>query len=134
MRAAVAAHQMRRATAYSILGCALLQGLIRAQQRGTTVRALLDRDDKGDPCLSTVINSAARRFLTAAGVTCRSDSGAKLLHSKYLVIDRQRVVMGSHNGSAGSYGRFDDLTLAVESETLANQVLGRFDEQWAKAS
>ncbi len=98
------------------------------------MRALLDRDDKGDPCLSTVINSAARRFLTAAGVTCRSDSGAKLLHSKYLVIDRQRVVMGSHNGSAGSYGRFDDLTLAVEGETLANQVLGRFDEQWAKAS
>lgn len=113
---------------------ALLQGLIRAQQRGATVRALLDRDGKGDPYLSTVINSAARRFLTEAGVACRSDSSAKLLHSKYLVIDRKRVVMGSHNWSAGSYGRFDDLTLAVESETLANQVLGRFDEQWATAS
>lgn len=113
---------------------ALLQGLIRAQQRGATVRALLDRDGKTDPYLSTVINSAARRFLTEAGVACRSDSSAKLLHSKYLVIDRKQVVMGSHNWSAGSYGRFDDLTLAVESETLAHQVVGRFDEQWATAS
>jgi phosphatidylserine/phosphatidylglycerophosphate/cardiolipin synthase-like enzyme len=113
---------------------ALLQGLVQAHQRGAAVRVLLDRDGKNDPYLSTLINSAARRFLTAAGLACRSDSSSRLLHSKYLVIDRQLVVMGSHNWSAGSYGRFDDLTLAVQSETLATQVLERFDALWASAS
>jgi len=112
----------------------LLQGLVQAQQRGVAVRAIVDRDGKTDPYHSTLINSAARRFLSDSGVACRSDSSARLLHSKYLVFDRSLVVLGSHNWSAGSYFRFDDLTLAVQSPPLAAQLLARFDALWATAS
>lgn len=113
---------------------ALLQALAQAHQRGVAVRVLLDRDGKADPYLSTLINSAARRFLLDAGVPCRSDSSALLLHSKYLVIDGQQVVLGSHNWSAGSYFNFDDLTLVLPSTTLATELMQRFEGAWATAS
>ena len=111
----------------------LLQALVRAHQRGVAVRVLVDRDGKNDPYRSTLINSAAKKFLIDAGVACRSDSSARLLHSKYLVIDSSLVVLGSHNWSAGSYFNFDDLTLALSSAPLAGELLARFDAQWATA-
>ena len=107
-----------------------LQALVRAHQRGAAVRVLVDRDNKNDPYHSTVINSDAKRFLLDAGVPCRSDRGNKLLHSKYLVIDRSLVVLGSHNWSAGSYFDFDDLSLAVSSPELATELGHRFDGLW----
>ena len=110
-----------------------MQALVRAHQRGVAVRVLVDRDGKSDPYHSTLINSAAKKFLIDAGVACRSDSSARLLHSKYLVIDSSLVVLGSHNWSAGSYFDFDDLTLALSSAPLAGELLPRFDTQWATA-
>ncbi len=109
---------------------ALLEALRQAHERGVAVRALLDRDNQGDPYHSTVINSGARRFLQDAGVPCRSDSGERLLHSKYLILDAQRVVLGSHNWSAGSYFGFDDLSLCIASPALAAELGGRFEAQW----
>lgn len=113
---------------------ALLQGLVRARQRGVQVRVLVDRDGKTDPYRSSLINSAAKKYLLEAGVACRSDSSHRLLHSKYLVIDQGLVVMGSHNWSAGSYFDFDDLTLALNSPALAQPLLQRFDKLWAAGS
>jgi len=112
----------------------LVDALRRAHNRGIKVRVLMDRDNKNDPYNSTIINSDARRFFRDAGVPCRSDSSNRLLHSKYLIVDGELVVLGSHNWSAGSYFGFDDLTLAIASPDLAAQLGGRFDTQWQHGS
>jgi DNA uptake protein ComE-like DNA-binding protein len=109
----------------------LLEALRAAHQRGVIVRVLLDSDTKTDPYHSTVINAHAKRFLTEAGIACRSDSSFRLLHSKFLVVDRSLVILGSHNWSAGSYFHFDDLTLAISSAELATQLSTRFEGLWS---
>jgi DNA uptake protein ComE-like DNA-binding protein len=108
----------------------LLDALVKAQARGVKVRVVLDRDRATDPYLSTVINSSAKAYLDAHGVACKFDREDVLLHSKFTVIDSRVCVIGSHNWSAGSFFHYDDLSFAVESETLAGQLIARFDSLW----
>jgi hypothetical protein len=111
----------------------LLEKLVEMHQRGVGVRVILDRDRKTDPYLSTIINKPAKEFLESAGVPVRSDAEDVLMHSKFVVIDRKLVVIGSHNWSAGSYEEFDDVSLAISSPDLARDLQIRFDELWDAA-
>ena len=108
----------------------LVDELIGAHERGLRVRVMLDQDRASDPYLSTVINTPAKELLEERGVECRFDSSERLLHSKYLVIDDQLSVLGSHNWSAGSYFQFDDLSLVIKSPGFAARLTSRFEHLW----
>lgn len=108
----------------------LLDALAEAHERGVRVRVLVDRDRPTDPYNSAVINAAAVNFLLDAGVSVRVDAPGNLLHSKFLVIDADRTIIGSHNWSAGSYFGFDDLSVDVESSAFARSARRRFDDLW----
>lgn len=112
----------------------LLDALRSAHARGVTVRVLLDRDRPNDPYRSTVINSPARNFLNQDAELCRFDDASVLLHSKYVIVDEQVVVIGSHNWSAGSFFHFDDLSIVVHSSDYAEHMTTRFTAQWADAA
>ncbi len=109
----------------------LLDELIAAKGRGVTVRVLMDADRPSDPYLSTVINANAKEYLSAAGISLRLDPVGTLLHSKFIVIDQTRAIIGSHNWSAGSYFQFDDLSVVISSQSLATTQLDRFEVLWA---
>ncbi|MFB9534567.1 phospholipase D-like domain-containing protein, partial [Nonomuraea roseola] len=109
----------------------LLDGLINAHGRGVTVRVLIDRDRPNDPYQSTVVNSPTLAFLNQNTELCRFDDESVLLHSKYLIIDEELVVLGSHNWSAGSFFNFDDLSVVVHSADYAGYMTTRFSAQWA---
>jgi hypothetical protein len=111
----------------------LLDALIAAKDRGVRVRVLVDSDRPEDPYRSTIINAAAIECLSDGGVAVRSDIPERLLHSKFVLIDNEWAVIGSHNWSAGSYFQFDDLTLAIRSVTAVREQRGRFDVMWAAA-
>ena len=110
----------------------VLRALENAKKRRVAVRVLMDRDRREDPYKSTIINAPARRLLEKARVPVRYDRASKLLHSKFVVIDAEKVVMGSHNWSAGSYFEFDDLTLVLSSKQLASQLTARYEELWGQ--
>jgi DNA uptake protein ComE-like DNA-binding protein len=111
----------------------LLTALVEARARGLDVRVILDRDRDTDPYKSTVINTAALTFLNEQGVPCRFDSPERLLHTKLVILDGRWSLVGSHNWSAGSYFQFDDLTLAVHSEEVAQRYEQRFEAAWLAA-
>ncbi|MCU0560642.1 MAG: phospholipase D-like domain-containing protein [Desulfobacterales bacterium] len=111
----------------------LLEELVKAKDRGLSVRVLMDADRDSDPYLSTVINSGAIEYLKAAGVPARFDPVEKLLHSKFIVIDKRLVIIGSHNWSAGSYFQFDDLSVALASLALAEIQAARFEMLWEES-
>lgn len=113
---------------------ALLDALVAAKQRSVNVRVLLDQDRETDPYRSTIINTPAKAYLDAAGVTCRFDTRDRLLHSKLAIVDDRTVVIGSHNWSAGSFFHFDDLSLLVRSSLYGAQMLERFDAAWTAAA
>ena len=111
----------------------LLDGLLDAHARGVSVRVLVDRDRPADPYGSTIVNSPARELLNQDAELCRFDDEALLLHSKYLVLDRQAVVLGSHNWSAGSFFAFDDVSVVVHSPEYAADLTARFTTLWDAA-
>jgi phosphatidylserine/phosphatidylglycerophosphate/cardiolipin synthase-like enzyme len=81
-----------------------------------------------------VINEKAVGTLKLAGVDVRVDPEERLLHSKFLVIDSDLSIVGSHNWSAGSYFGYDDVTFALQSEGFAQQLHERFNSLWAAGS
>lgn len=111
----------------------LLDALAAAHERGVTVRVLMDQDRPTDVYNSTVINTPAKEYLEARGVACRFDAEDVLLHSKYVLLDSDIAVVGSHNWSAGSYFQVDDLSLLIWSEELTATMRVRFDGQWDEA-
>lgn len=111
----------------------LIDALIAAAGRGVAVRTLLDKDRPEDPYNSNVVNARARKILEAGGVTVRLDPAGSLLHSKYLVIDDDLVVLGSHNWSAGSFATFDDVTVVLHSPVLTDKLRSRFESVWTIA-
>lgn len=113
---------------------AILDALIAAATRQVSVRVVVDRDRASDPYNSEIINAAALAYLRSHGVTCRSDESRRLLHSKFVVLDGQRGIIGSHNWSAGSYFRFDDTSVLIASASLATEMSQRFDAMWAAAT
>jgi len=108
----------------------LLDRLVAAVARGVGVRVLLDQDRPTDPYNSTVVNTRAKNFLAANGVPVKFDSEDRLLHSKFVVVDGQTVVVGNHNWAIGSFFEFDDVSLAIASSTLAQEFSNRFDLLW----
>lgn len=108
----------------------LVNALVAARQRGLDVRVLLDQDRSSDPYKSRIINTPAKEYLQANGVQCRFDRRDRLLHSKYLVIDSELVVLGSHNWSANSYFDYDDLSVVVKSPALGHELIQRFESLW----
>jgi DNA uptake protein ComE-like DNA-binding protein len=112
----------------------LVAELVAAKERGVKVRVLLDRDRPSDPYHSTIINSAASMFLTKAGVSCRHDSGEQLLHSKFLLVDGDTAVVGSHNWTEGSYFEMDDLSLVMHGAAFGQELAQRFESLWQKAT
>lgn len=108
----------------------LLNAVATASRAGVDVKVLLDRDRDSDLYQSTVINTAAKSFFDANGVACRYDSAERLLHSKFIIIDDNISIVGSHNWSAGSYFQFDDLSLVHYSNEYTHVLKKRFDELW----
>lgn len=108
----------------------LLDKLIEARKRGVEVRVLLDRDRQEDVYKSTIINQDALDTLKEGGIDARFDTEDKLLHSKFLIIDSDISVIGSHNWSAGSYFCYDDLTTVLNSESFAQELRQRFEKLW----
>ncbi|MGG5260330.1 phospholipase D-like domain-containing protein [Phycicoccus avicenniae] len=111
----------------------LMDALTSAVNRGVEVRVLLDRDRPKDPYNSNVVNIRARRLLQAGGVRVRQDPAHRLLHSKFVIVDLDRVVLGSHNWSSGSFAGFDDVSVILQSAEITSQLVSRFDDGWEAA-
>lgn len=75
--------------------------LVRAVQRGVTVRAVIN---------ANVILSK----LTALGIKARQLSDRRTLHSKLLIIDHSTLVIGSHNFTRNAFTSNIETSIVVE--------------------
>ncbi len=111
---------------------ALLEQLADQHDAGLAVRVLVDRDDEDDPYGSRVINTAAIEFLKGRGVAVRTDTQDNLLHSKFVVLDGDKSVIGSHNWTAGSYFRYHDTSVAISGSDFTANLKSRFETLWSE--
>lgn len=110
---------------------AITQELVRAKKRGVRVRVLLDRDRPGDLYNSRRINEMARKYLTKQGIAVAFDAPETVNHSKFVAIDGERVLLGSHNWTRNSQERLHEVSLLVESSVISKKcfelVSGHFE-------
>ena len=95
--------------------------LIRADERGVTVRVVTD-SDYGDAAGTTAVREA--------GIEVVTDGQAAYMHDKFVVIDEQRVWTGSWNVSDSETYRNDNNVVIVRSEALARNYTVEFVEMF----
>jgi phosphatidylserine/phosphatidylglycerophosphate/cardiolipin synthase-like enzyme len=110
--------------AYGFTHQGIAQALVRAQQRGVTVRVLLDmKTGKSNRGLADV--------LTAGLVAVREDGKHAIAHNKVMVIDAAVVITGSFNFTNSAETRNAENTLILKSVELAKIYKNQWSQHWA---
>ncbi len=107
--------------AYSISLNSVRNALIRAHQRGVTVRMVMES--------SNMENSDPQRMLEA-GIPIFGDNREGLMHDKFIIIDRSEVWMGSMNYTDS--GAYDDNNhmFRIFSTKMAENYIKEFEEMF----
>ena len=107
--------------AYSLSLNSVRNALIRAHQRGATVRVVMESSnmDRSDP-----------QRLIEAGIPVIGDNMDGLMHDKFMVIDKSEVWMGSMNFTDG--GAYDDNNnlMRIHSTKFAEDYTKEFEEMF----
>ncbi|MGZ8944326.1 MAG: phospholipase D family protein [Methylococcaceae bacterium] len=109
----------------------LVDILVNAGLRGLSCRCIIDQPHVLNRRLP--FNTKAARKMQAAGWKIRIMPAGKTLHEKILLIDKNLVVIGSHNISKASAISNFDTSLAVDSPLLAERVYRQFWHRWRVA-
>jgi phosphatidylserine/phosphatidylglycerophosphate/cardiolipin synthase-like enzyme len=107
--------------AYSISLNSVRNALIRAQERGATVRVVMESTnmDRSDP-----------QRMMEAGIPIIGDDRDGLMHDKFIVIDKSEVWMGSMNFTdAGAYDDNNNL-MRIHSTKIAEDYGKEFEEMF----
>ena len=111
--------------AYSLSLNSVRYALIRAHERGVTVRVVMESTnmDRSDP-----------QALIEAGIPIVGDGRQGLMHDKFMVIDRSEVWLGSMNFT--DTGAYDDNNnmIRIRSEKIAADFLQEFNEMFENDS
>jgi phosphatidylserine/phosphatidylglycerophosphate/cardiolipin synthase-like enzyme len=107
--------------AYSISLNSVRNALIRAHQRGVTVRVVME---------STNMDNSDPQRMMEAGITIIGDNREGLMHDKFIVIDRSEVWMGSMNFTDS--GAYDDNNnvFRIRSTKMAENYIKEFEEMF----
>jgi phosphatidylserine/phosphatidylglycerophosphate/cardiolipin synthase-like enzyme len=111
----------------------IAEALIDAHKRDVAVRVLLDLDRPEDIYGSERANKLRFNQLKKAGIMVAFDAPEKANHSKLVVIDRERVMIGSHNWTEGSASRYQEMSFAIASKSLAVSYCTRLDRRFKAA-
>ena len=107
--------------AYSISLNSVRYALIRAHERGVTVRMVMESNN---------MDRSDVQYLLEAGVPIVGDNRAGLMHDKFVVIDRSEVWLGSMNFTdSGAYEDNNNM-IRIRSTEIAENFLVEFNEMF----
>jgi phosphatidylserine/phosphatidylglycerophosphate/cardiolipin synthase-like enzyme len=107
--------------AYSLSLNSIRNALLRAHERGATVRVVMETGnmDRSDP-----------QILIEAGIPILGDNTDGLMHNKFVVIDRREVWLGSMNFTdSGTYDDNNNL-MRILSVEMAENFTKEFEEMF----
>lgn len=99
----------------------LAQALRRADQRGVTVRVVIDTDSLGEDAVSELIE---------AGIPVVGDGRNAFMHNKFMVVDGATVWTGSMNYTRSDAYRNNNNVIAIVSPRLAENYTREFEEMF----
>lgn len=108
----------------------ILDALAYAHWLGLEVRVLLGHSaQSADIDMACRVSLAYLRFLEVPTRFARP-SRRSSLHSKYAIVDRREVLLGSHNWAYFDLFASKQTSIAVDSPHLAQRLTRRFQELW----
>ncbi len=106
---------------YSLSLPSLRQALLRADQRGVTVRMVMESDS---------MDGSLPRALMAADIPILGDNRQGLMHHKFLVIDRYEVCTGSMNYTISSVYYDNNNLVCIRSVQAGRDYTREFEEMF----
>lgn len=113
---------------------ALNEAVLRAVQRGVTVRMVVDdehaleeEDEDGE-----IITNPLLQTLMDAGVTIVDDSRSGLMHNKFMIFDGQMVWTGSMNFTVNGIYRNNNNALVMRSRRAVEIYQAEFNEMFVQ--
>jgi len=113
--------------AYSFTSAPIARALLRAQQRGVAVAAILDKSQQTE-------KYSAADFLAHAGIQTMIDSAHAIAHNKVMVIDEQTVITGSFNFTRAAEEKNAENLLVIRDARLAARYLANWREHAAHST
>jgi phosphatidylserine/phosphatidylglycerophosphate/cardiolipin synthase-like enzyme len=97
--------------------------LIRAHERGVSVRVVIESDNQDRPAVQDIHD---------AGIPLLGDRREGLMHNKFMVIDRVEVWLGSMNYTYSGVYDDNNALLRIRSQDLVENYLTEFDEMFVE--
>src|SRR5262249_24149321 len=113
----------------------LAAALRERAQAGVQIRFCYDADKPPQPNLAAGQDpapSGTGAFVQSLGYPWRRIAGMKLMHSKYVVRDRQFVWSGSTNMTDEAFALEENNIVEIDSSLLAGYYAQNFEELWEK--
>ena len=109
--------------AYSLSLNSVRNALLRAHDRGATVRIVMESSnmDRSDP-----------EILIEEGVPIVGDNRDGLMHDKFIIIDKSEVWLGSMNFTDGGAYEDNNNLMRIRSTKLAENYLKEFEEMFSE--
>jgi phosphatidylserine/phosphatidylglycerophosphate/cardiolipin synthase-like enzyme len=107
--------------AYSLSLNSVRYALIRAHDRGATVRVVMESSnmDRSDP-----------QRLIEAGIPVIGDNRDGLMHDKFIIIDKSEVWLGSMNFTDGGAYEDNNNLMRIRSTKMAENYIKEFEEMF----
>jgi len=102
-------------------------GIVRT---GVKVRVLLNIE--GASHRLTTINQQAKRNLEQAGAAVKFGPQFPITHAKIFIVDKKRVILGSHNLSSRSVVANDETSVLIDGKEVAGEFTRYFNLTWAR--
>src|SRR5205809_4280026 len=116
--------------------CAHLAAALREKaEGGVKIRFCYDADKPPQPDLAAGQDpapSGTGAFVQSLGYPWRRIAGMKLMHSKYIVRDRESVWTGSTNMTDDAFTIMENNIVEINSQALASYYVQNFQELWEK--
>src|SRR5215469_7842703 len=113
----------------------LVAALREKAQAGVEIRFCYDADKPPQPDLAAGQDpapSGTGAFVQSLGYPWRRIAGMKLMHSKYIMRDRQSVWTGSANMTDDAFTSMENNIVEIDSQPLASYYVQNFEELWEK--
>ena len=104
----------------------LMQELISARKRGVKVEVILEMKEGEDR--TTINNRQSGKILSEGGVTVIYDSPSQTTHTKVLIIDEERVLLGSTNWTYSALSNNNEVSVLIRSKEIAKELTAYFNK------
>lgn len=113
---------------YILTSGKVVDSLISAHMRGVDVKVILEGRVSGNA------NALSYSRLSGAGVgVCWGTEEFKLTHSKIIVVDGRKALVGSHNFSNSALNYNREISVLIEGNAVGS-ILSIFTEDWEACS